>query len=517
MDIQLLERLNSLPRDQKEELYKVLEEHYSRGRYNQLDQYFTTDGSPFDYKLWEKHWEFMQKGSLYMLRCISGANRSGKTNTAGTEWAYHLTGLYPDGSNNHPRWEGRIFYDPIELWVVGSDPDSLRNGIQKTLIGDFEDPGTGLIPKHLIKGDPKQKPGAPEMALSIRVKHIAGHYNKCYFKTSKQGVDAFRSASVDGILMDELQPWEIFSECVTRLANKKGIFILAASPEKGMSPVTMKFIPHGKPPNPPRFCGQVGPTDNSTWTTVVGWKDVPETALNGGARKALLATYLPHEIRAKTEGLPSFGAGLIFPFDEQDITFNPLIESLPLEWPRAFAFDPGGTAAAVWGAWDENHKRWYIYDEYKTSGRNPFEHVYAIKQRGDWISGVCDPSIEKQKNPETQQILLNSYRKLGLSVRLANNKVEAGIRELYVGFNTGMVKISTRCTMLLDELRTYSYGDDYKPKRDQDDHIIDALRYLKMSGRSVMKVYTDDPYEESEQDRIMEISRNTSRDSVTGY
>lgn len=508
-----LDRLSELPREEREEIKKLIDEHLERSRYGQIKKYFSNKGDEYDIKYWQKHWEFMQKGAGYMFRCISGANRIGKSNALGAEVVYHATGDYPTGMDGHPKWEGKIFYEPVEIWIVGSDPDSVRSGIQKVLIGDYDDPGTGLLPRECIVGDPRQKPGAPELIQSIKVRHKSGGLSKIYFKTSKQGVNAFKSASVHFVGMDEMQPWEIFTECATRLASTNGLFVLAASPEEGFSNLTMKFMPHGRPPKTPSRCGQVGPDENQTWTTVIGWKDVIH--LDEKTKRALLATYLPHEIRAKTEGLPSLGKGLIWPIDERELMCRPF--EIPFSWPRAFAFDPGGVSACIWGAYNKDNDTWYIYDEYKVENRDPLYHVAAIKARGAWIPGIADPSIQRLKNLELNRVLLEQYRNLGLEVQMANNSLIPGLQEVWLRMNTNRVKIFTNCQMLLDEIRTFSYGKDNMPAKDQDDHECDCLRYLMMSGLMVAGVMPDPDDDTDDKDRLYKAQQLSSRDSITGY
>jgi hypothetical protein len=56
----------------------------------------------------------------------------------------HLTGLYP------PWWEGRRFEEPGKWYVAGDTGETTRDILQVALYGKIDQPGTGMIPAHLI-------------------------------------------------------------------------------------------------------------------------------------------------------------------------------------------------------------------------------------------------------------------------------------------------------------------------------------------------------------------------------
>ena len=100
------------------------------------------------------------------------ANRVGKSYAGGYEMTIHLTGLYPDW------WEGIRFTRPIDAWAAGVTNETTKDVIQKIMLGDYADPGSGLIPKHLISGKTVNRPGVPEAVQTVRVKHVSGGVSK---------------------------------------------------------------------------------------------------------------------------------------------------------------------------------------------------------------------------------------------------------------------------------------------------------------------------------------------------
>ena len=61
----------------------------------------------------------------------------------------------------------------------------------------------------------------------------------------------------------------------------------------------------------------------SRLAVIASWEDAPH--LSAEAKAELEAAYLPHERDARTKGIPSLGAGAIYPVPETDIIFTSLL------------------------------------------------------------------------------------------------------------------------------------------------------------------------------------------------
>src|SRR5690606_40012990 len=107
--------------------------------------------------------------------------------------------------------------------------------------------------------------------------------------------------------------------------------------------------------------------------------DVPR--LDGATKKQLKSEYAPHEIQARTLGIPSVGIGSIYTVPERDFVIDPI--PLPDHWPRVCALDPGwNRTAALWGAWDQEADCVYLYSEHYRGYAEVEVHAAAIKARG---------------------------------------------------------------------------------------------------------------------------------------
>src|SRR5260221_14685203 len=87
------------------------------------------------------------------------------------------------------------------------------------------------------------------------------------------------------------------------------------------------------------------------------------------------------------------------------------------------------------------------------------------------------------------------YRQLGLSPPPANNKVtgpEGGLYEGWMRLSSGRLKVFNTLANWLTEFRIYRRDEKGKVVKETD-HLMDATRYLVMSGISLarQKPYSD--------------------------
>jgi hypothetical protein len=216
----------------------------------------------------------------------------------------------------------------------------------------------------------------------------------------------------------------------------------------------------------------------SRFTVVATWEDAPH--LSPEARAELEAAYLPHERDARTKGIPSLGAGAIFPTPESDIVCDPF--ELPAWYRCVYALDIGwNKTACVWGAHDLETDVLYLWSEYYRSQAEPVIHAEAIKARGTWIPGVIDPAARGRAQKDGEQ-LLRIYQDLGLTnLTLASNAVEAGIYLVWSRLSTGKLKVFSTLQNWLAEFRIYRRDENGKIVK-ENDHLLDATRYMCLSG-----------------------------------
>lgn len=207
------------------------------------------------------------------------------------------------------------------------------------------------------------------------------------------------------------------------------------------------------------------------------WDDVPH--LTPEQKASLSESIPPYQRDARMRGIPALGSGVIYPVPEASYIVEPF--AVPDYWPRAYALDVGwNRTAAVWGAWNRENDTVYLYDEYYVAEAPPQVHADGIKGRGDWIPGVIDPAARGRAQRDGEA-LIQEYTSLGLDVHPANNEVEAGLFAVYRRLVSGRLKVFSTLQSWKSEVRLYRRDDKGKVVKERD-HLMDATRYLVMSG-----------------------------------
>lgn len=466
-------------RAKKEQYLTLLKEKARRIKTRKIDQYYPPDG-PLARDKYPKHMEFFRSGVEFPERCIMAANRIGKSEGIGAyELTLHMTGRYPDW------WEGHRFKHPVNCWAAGTTGTTARDIVQFKLIGPPEAFGTGMIPQeYIIKTTPKAG-GVPNAVDTILVRHISGGYSKCKIKSYAEGRKSFEGTEQDIIWLDEECPQNIYTECVTRTMTTNGHILFTFTPLAGVTKTVKQFLKEGK---------ITEHAEGSKKIIMATWDDAPH--LTKAQKDKLYAGLMPHEREARSKGIPSLGSGAVYPLLESDFLCEPF--AIPEEWKKAFGMDVGwNRTASVWAAIDPVTGITYLYSEYYRSQAEPIIHAEGIKTRGDWIPGVIDPASRGRGQADGKQ-LFKEYRKYGLRISTADNAVETGIQRVWIGLSTGKIKVFRTLEHWLAEFRLYSRDEDGKIKK-EDDHLMDATRYLILSGlkrarAAPPKILQSDPF-----------------------
>jgi phage terminase large subunit-like protein len=424
---------------------------------------------------YKKSLDFFKAGATYRQRLLLAANRSGKTISAGYELVCHLTGIYPDW------WEGKRYEVPKDWWVVGTTSEKVVEHLQPLLIGGLKQPGTGLIPRQFIDIGSLVQPRKTSKAVpSFRINHISGGFSTVEFKSYEQGRTAFES-TVRCIWFDEEPPEDVYTECITRTMTSDGIIMITFTPLAGMSSVIKNFTNGGDYTE-----GEKGP---GKYVINQTWDDVPH--LDEATKTEMLASYPEYQRLARARGIPNLGAGAVWPVAESSFKIEPLSFPFPDHWKRVCAIDFGWTkpTAILWAAIDPESDIMYIYAEHYFKEKPPLFHVQALEQRdkaaGFKIPVICDPSGGGKSNTDGKTTRLQYEKDYGIVMMNANNARQAGFNTTLDRFNAGKIKVYSTCTNFFSEFMAFQYDPKKSGETTGEDHLMDCLRYLVMTGPDV--------------------------------
>jgi len=445
---------------------------------NKLQTYYPEDG-PFGRQAYFKHINFFKAKTREKV--LIGGNRIGKTFCAAYETTMHLTGLYEDWWKEEDGF--KRFHTATDGWAAGDTVVSTRDIIQEKLVGNIVHignkkwvDGTGMIPYHLIERI-TWKRGAEDAIDKIFVRHVSGKRSVLGFRAYEQGRKQFQGTTKHFIWFDE-EPKDLptYTEALLRTATTGGIIYTTFTPLNGISEMILSFLPD---------CVIVEGENEAKTKTIVSmtWNETPH--LDEETKKTILSTSSESQRESRMNGVPSLGAGLVYPIDlDNEVIIDPFL--LPDHFYRAYGMDVGWRCtAALWGAYDRDAHILYIYSEHYKGEQTPHEHSYAIKQRGEWIPGVIDPA-SKQSGQRDGKKLFEDYKGHGLKLSIAENAVEAGVMTVLEMFQQGRIKIFSSCHNLIKELRNYRRKEDQSIAK-VNDHLADCLKYLCVSGIKVAK------------------------------
>lgn len=461
-------------RKTKEELLKLLEEKERRKKYRKISSYYPDTG-PLRRELYPKHLQFFAAGKTFRERLGMAANRIGKTEgMGGFETALHLTGQYPEW------WDGKRINKPIDAWAAGDTSKTVKDIIQFKLLGPSHEIGTGLIPQDLIIKTTR-KTGVTDAIDTVFVKHVSGGISQLTLKSYDQRRESFQGTEKDLIWLDEEPPVDVYTECLLRTMTNNGMIMLTFTPLMGMSETVMAFLPNGQIQEA---------ASGSKYVVTATWDDVPH--LSQAVKDELWNSIPPFQRDARSKGVPQLGSGAIYPVPESDFVVDDF--PIPDHWPRVYGMDVGWNRTAVaFGAFDRDTDTLYLYSEHYRGQAEPSVHAEAIKARGKWIPGVIDPASRGRAQRDGNQ-LIEDYKNHGLDLEVAFNGVESGIYEVWQRLSTGRIKVFKSMSNFLYEFRLYRRDEKGRIVK-QNDHLMDATRYLVMSGIARAKTKPKDEAE----------------------
>ena len=223
----------------------------------------------------------------------------------------------------------------------------------------------------------------------------------------------------------------------------------------------------------------------SKFVVTATWDDVVH--LTPEAKEDLWNSIPAYQREARSKGVPSLGAGAIYPVAESDLVVPDM--PIPDHWPRGYGLDVGwNRTACIWVALNRDTDVLYCYSEHYRGEAEPVVHAQAIQSRGKWIRGAIDPAARGRGQLDGRQ-LLQMYTDLGLDLVAADNSVETGIYNVLTRMSAGRLKFFESLSNTLGELRLYRRDERGRIVKARD-HLMDALRYIVMELHEVIQVKT---------------------------
>ena len=456
------------------ELHELLEAVQQHQTHNQLEWYRPVP----------KQQEYHVAGKKYRQRMLMAGNQLGKTLSAGMEIAMHLTGQYPEW------WTGKKFSRPVHVWAAGVTSESTRDNPQRILLGRGRSWGSGTIPDSAYFAKPQLARGVPDSVDTVQVVHKTGGVSTLKFKSYDQGREKWQGDTLDLIWCDEEPPADIYDEALTRLNRRKGHMLITFTPLMGMTDVVKRYFE-------PDYQNDPGAKDRK----LIHMTLEDATFYSEEDREQIQNQYSKAMQRARVQGLPLFGEGLIYPYGEEQITVEPF--SIPSYWRHIVGLDHGiqHPSALVWMAHDPDQDVVYLYGEWKQSDTTIADRVVAWRQRGDWIPVAWPHDVGHRDKGVSGRPFADIYRNYGMrmvghSARIKADTGGAQPREAVIAMmdgrmRTGRFKVFKNCREWISEQQRYHRKDGQVV--DRDDDLISASHYALMELRSARRYEQESP------------------------
>jgi phage terminase large subunit-like protein len=416
------------------------------------------------YRPYPKQASFHEAGASHRERLLMAANQSGKTLAGGMEVAMHATGRYPEW------WKGKRFDGPTVGWVAGVTGETVRDTVQRVLIGRPGQEGTGAIPKDAIVEIVPSR-GVAELLDTIRVKHVSGGLSTIGLKSYEKGREKWQGETLDYVWFDEEPPADVYLEGLTRTNVGNKPVWMTFTPLLGMSETVRRFLLEPSP-------------DRHVTTLIID--EAEHFSVEERAR--IIASYPPHEREARTKGVPTMGSGRIFPVPEETITCE--ARDFPKHWARIGGMDFGWDHpfAAVEIVWDRDTDTVYVSRCYRIRESTPIIHAAALRPWGKDLPWAWPRDGRRETLEGAGIALARQYTEQGLNMLSRHAQfedksvsVEAGIADMLIRMQSGRFKVFKHLLDWFEEFRLYHRKDGRVHK--EGDDLMSATRYAVMMLR----------------------------------
>lgn len=402
------------------------------------------------------------------MRLYIGGNRSGKTTGGIVEDIWWLTNRHPYLATPDRPVAGRI---------VSVD---FLNGIAKIIIPQLKQ----WVP-------PSQLRGGTWFSAYDAMERTLNFDNGSFVELMSydQDLDKFAGTSRDFVHYDEEPPKDIYTECQTRLIDRKGNAWITMTPVEGM---TWIFDTIYEP-------GTLG-TNKDIKVVEVDMGENPH--LDKEEIEKYLGGLDENDRKARGQGKFVQMGGLVYKkFTTQthviDVIDPKELRGRGYRWYMSLDHGFNNPTAVLWHAVDADN-RVITFDEHYEAEKIIDYHSAVILQRRESHGRtpdmhVCDPALA-QRQAVTGTSIQTEYAMRGIGFALGNNDVITGVAKVNQYLQTGDNNkpnwlITQNCANLIKEMqrlrwktwaskKQQSNNNPYDEIHKKNDHACDSARYF---------------------------------------
>lgn len=396
-----------------------------------------------------------KKGRLYI-----GGNRSGKTVGGIVEDVWRLLGTHPYQNVPQPPVRGRLVCT------------SYTEGVELVVIPELK---KWIPPSALINGSWEQSYNSSRRLLTL------ANGSTMELMSYDQALNKFAGTSRHFTHFDEEPPKSVFTECKLRLLDTRGQWYITMTPVDGMTWVFDDLY------NDPGINVDVIEIDTSE-----------NPHIDSDELEEVISDLSDDDRKARKEGKFVNIGGLVYKkFNREAHMLDVEKWGLPPKygWTHYASLDHGYNNPTCWLFHAVSPKGLVItYDEIYQSETLIQDFARMIIERSGQPKRkfpdifIGDPAI-RQRNAQTGDSVQAAYARLGIPIALGNNDVNIGVEKMNKYLQTGMWRITSNCTNLINEMQRVRWKIYETAKMRQShnvreeihkykDHAPDSARYF---------------------------------------
>lgn len=419
-------------------------------------------------------------------RFVSGGNRGGKTDAIVVESIWLATDSHP--WQRRPEHWGR---GPVQLRVVVVD---VAKGVEQIMLPKFQ---RWMTKSMMVDGRWDRSWDAKNLILTF------ANGSTIDFLTYGMELDKHGGVPRHAVFFDEEPPQNVFNESMMRLIDYNGIWVISATPVKGMG-WTYDYLWEPAQDKDNELAQEID-------TFVLSAEQNPYVAADEEDRNFYMLGMNKEEREVRESGEFVARSGLVFPLFKQNLDVHvvePFIPPKDWEWYNSWDFGWNNPTAVYWHAVSPQGDI-VTFAEHYASHLTVAEHAEIAKDRERGWGRIPDLRVGDPAGKQTTGVTGTSYlieyalRDININVEGIPHDVMIGIEKMQSYFQlrndnlwakrSGKPSptwvITSNCPKLIWELKKLRWATAESDKRaydsnkqevvhKKDDHGFDSVRYF---------------------------------------